>query len=83
MPEDFDEFTPREVAAVLGETRAVAEDTVSLAHQPETDLPGTRAAFRSGLLNQRKAMIIASATAPLDPAKPAPPKPRSWTGPAS
>src|SRR5579863_1120447 len=42
MPEGFDEFTPREVAAVLGETRAIAEDTLSLAHELEVNLPGTR-----------------------------------------
>jgi hypothetical protein len=69
MPEAFDEFTPREVASVLGETRGVAEDTLSLAHELEVNLPGTRAAFRSGLLNQRKAAIIAAATALLDPAE--------------
>jgi hypothetical protein len=69
MPEAFDEFTPRELAAALGETRVVAEDTLSLAHALEAGLPGTRAAFRSGILNQRKAMIIASATVLLDPAE--------------
>jgi hypothetical protein len=69
MPEAFDEFTPREVASVLGETRGVAEDTLSLAHELEVNLPGTRAAFRSGLLNQRKAAIIAAATCLLDPAE--------------
>jgi hypothetical protein len=42
---------------------------LSLAHALEAGLPGTRAAFRSGILNQRKAMIIASATALLDPAE--------------
>jgi hypothetical protein len=67
MPERFDEFTPREVAAVLGETRAVAEDVLSLAHALEVNLPGTKAAFRAGILGQRKAAIIASATALLDP----------------
>ncbi len=69
MPEAFDEFTAREVASVLGETRAVAEDILSLAHELEVNLPGTKAAFRSGLLNQRKAAIIASATCLLDPAE--------------
>lgn len=69
MPEGFDEFTPREVAAVLGETRAVAEDILSLAHELEVNLPGTRAAFRSGILNQRKAAIVAAATCLLDPAE--------------
>jgi hypothetical protein len=69
MPEGFDEFTPREVASALGETRAIAEDTLSLAHELEVNLPGTKAAFRSGVVNQRKAAIIAAATALLDPAE--------------
>ena len=69
MPEGFDEFTAREVASVLGETRAMAEDTLSLANELEVNLPGTKAAFRSGLLNQRKAAIIAAATCLLDPAE--------------
>jgi hypothetical protein len=67
MPEAFDEFTPRELASVLGESRAAAEDMLSLAHELEVNLPGTRAAFRAGVLNQRKTAIIASATALLDP----------------
>ena len=37
------------------------------AHELEVNLPGTKAAFRAGILNQRKAAIIASATALLDP----------------
>src|SRR4029077_8175636 len=66
MPETFDEFTPRELASVLGESRAAAEDMLSLAHELEVNLPGTKAAFRAGVLNQRKAAVIASATARLD-----------------
>ena len=81
MPEAFDEFTAREVASVLGETRAIAEDTLSLANELEVNLPGTKAAFRSGLLNQRKAAIIAAATVCSTPPRPGPPKPRSWTRP--
>jgi hypothetical protein len=69
MPEAFDEFTPREVASVLGESRTAAEDMLSLANELEVNLPGTKAAFRAGILNQRKAVIIASATALLDPAE--------------
>ena len=67
MPEACDEFTARELGSVLGESRAAAEDMLSLAHELEVNLPGTRAAFRAGILNQRKAAIIASATALLDP----------------
>ncbi len=40
-----------------------------LARELEVNLPGTKAAFRSGILGQRKAMIIALATAVLDPAE--------------
>jgi len=69
MPEACDEFTARELGPVLGESRAAAEDMLSLAQQLEVNLPGTRAAFRAGILNQRKAAIIASATAVLDPAE--------------
>src|SRR5487761_1431920 len=67
MPEACDEFTARELGSVLGESRAAAEDMLSLAHELEVNLPGTKAAFRAGILGQRKAAIIASATAVLDP----------------
>ena len=67
MPEGFDEFTPREIGSVLGETRAVAEDMLGLAYELEVNLPGTKAAFRAGIVNQRKAAIIANATALLSP----------------
>src|SRR5271154_1263503 len=40
---------------------------LALAHELAVNLPGTRAAFRAGILNRRKAMIIASATGLLDP----------------
>ena len=69
MPEGSDEFTPREVASILGETRGIAEDMLFLARELEVSLPGTKAAFRSGILGQRKAMIIALAAAALDPAE--------------
>jgi hypothetical protein len=67
MPEACDEFVPEELAAVLGESRAAAGDIASLAQELEINLPGTKAAFRSGILSRRKAMIIAEATALLDP----------------
>src|SRR3984957_10455603 len=69
MPEAVDEFAVQELASVLGETRAAAGDILSLAHELEVNLPGTKAAFRAGILGQRKAAIIASATALLDPAE--------------
>ena len=69
MPAACDEFTPRELGSILGESSATAGDMLSLAQELEASLPGTKAAFRSGILNQRKAAIIASATALLDPAE--------------
>src|SRR5580692_7347439 len=69
MPQTSDEFTAQELASALGESRAAAEDIVSLAQELEINLPGTKAAFRSGILSRRKAVIIAEATALLDPAQ--------------
>jgi hypothetical protein len=69
LPGAGDEFVPQELASVLGESRAAAGDIVSLAQELAVNLPGTKAAFRSGILSRRKAMIIASATALLDPAQ--------------
>ena len=69
MPGAFDEFTPRELGAVLGESRGVAEDMLWLAHGLAVSLPGTRAAFGSGIVSRRKAAIIADATGLLDPAQ--------------
>src|SRR6202453_3496671 len=69
MPAGFDEFAARELGAVLGETRGIAEDILSLAYALEVSLPGTKAAFRSGILGQRKAMVLCEATALLDPAE--------------
>ena len=67
LPGARDEFAAQELAAALGETRTAAGDIVSLAQELEINLPGTKAAFRSGILSRRKAMIIAEATALLDP----------------
>ena len=67
LPGASDEFAAQELAAALGETRTAAGDIVSLAQELEINLPGTKAAFRSGILSRRKAMIIAEATALLDP----------------
>src|SRR6202453_3108822 len=69
MPAGFDEFAARELAAVLGETRGIAEDILCLAYQLEVSLPGTKAAFRSGGVNQRKAMVLGEATGRLAPAE--------------
>ena len=69
MPAGFDEFAVRELGAVLGETRGIAEDILSLSYALEVSLPGTKAAFRSGVVSQRKAMVLCEATALLDPAE--------------
>src|ERR1700677_3142467 len=69
MPEGSDEFAARDLGAVLGETRGIAEDILCLAYQLEVSLPGTKAAFRSGVVSQRKAMVLGEATALLDPAE--------------
>ncbi len=67
MPEVWDEFAPVELAAVLGETRWAAEGLLDVAHALEAKLPGTKAAFRAGIISEAKAGIIARATAVLDP----------------
>jgi hypothetical protein len=69
MPAAVDEFVTKELASVLGETRTAAGDMVSLAQELELNLPGTKASFRAGIVSQRKAAIIASATVQLDPAE--------------
>jgi Domain of unknown function (DUF222) len=69
MPDRFDEFTVRELGAVLGVSAAQAGEMLDLAWYLEVNLPGTRAAFRAGVLSRDKAAIIASATALLDPAE--------------
>ena len=58
LPEGWHEFAGRELGAMLG-----------LARDLEVYLPGTKAAFRTGILSQDKAAIIAAVTALLDPAE--------------
>jgi hypothetical protein len=69
MPAGWDEFTPRELGAALGVSAGDAEEILGLAHALEVHLPGTRAAFRAGVVTHEKAAIIAWATALLDPAE--------------
>ena len=69
MPAAYDEFTEAELTDALAETRYGAAAILSLAHDLEVRLPGTRAAFRAGTLRHSKAEIIARATANLDPAE--------------
>jgi hypothetical protein len=67
MPDGWHEFTARELAAVLGVSQGDAERMLDLAWHLEVNLPGTKAAFLAGIVNQDKAAIIAAATALLDP----------------
>jgi hypothetical protein len=54
--------------AVLCGSRWAADAMLGLAHDLEVKLPGTKAAFRDGILSEEKAGIIARAVAVLDPA---------------
>ncbi len=67
MPAAWDEFTVTELASVPGESRGAAEDLLGLALDLEVKLPGTKAAFRDGIVRASKAEIIARAVAVLDP----------------
>jgi Domain of unknown function (DUF222) len=67
MPEGWHEFTGRELGPALGISAGDAEAMLNLARDLEVSLPGTRSAFRAGILSQEKAAIIAWATALLDP----------------
>jgi hypothetical protein len=67
MPAAWDEFTPDELAPALAESAWAADAVLDLAHDLEVKLPGTRAAFRSGVIQEHKARIIATATQLLDP----------------
>ena len=69
MPESWDESITAEVAGVLAESRCAADSMLDLAHNLEVNLPGTKAAFRDGILRQSKVAVIARATAVLDPAE--------------
>ena len=67
MPECWEEFAADEVRWALAETRYEADAMLDLAHALEVKLPGTREAFRTGVLRRSKAEIIARATQVLDP----------------
>jgi hypothetical protein len=69
MPEGWHEFVGRELGAVLGVPAGDAEDILDLARNLEAGLPGTKAAFRAGILSRDKAAIIAAAAGLLDPAE--------------
>jgi hypothetical protein len=69
MPQTWEEFTPAELAPALGESRAAAEAVLDLANDLAVKLPGTRAAFLSGIVTLRKTLIIARSVEALDPAE--------------
>ena len=52
---------------MLAQSRWDADHMLGLAHDLEVKLPGTKAAFLDGIVNQEKAEIIARATAVLNP----------------
>ena len=54
MPEVWDEFAPVELAAVLGESRWAADGLLEVADALAARLPGTRAAFRAGILTEAR-----------------------------
>jgi hypothetical protein len=66
-PGRWEEFTSSELAWALADTRWAADTMLDLAWTLAVKLPGTRAAFRSGMLRQSKVEIIACAVASLDP----------------
>jgi Domain of unknown function (DUF222) len=69
MPPAWDEFTANELGTVLAASRWDADRMLGLAHDLEVKLPGTKAAFLDGIVDQEKAGIIARAVAVLDPAE--------------
>jgi hypothetical protein len=69
LPEGWHEFAGRELGAVLGVSAGDAEEMLDLARSLEVYLPGTKGAFRAGVVCRDKAAIIADATALLDPAE--------------
>ncbi len=69
MPESWEEFAGDEVRWALAETRNAADAMLDLAQALEVKLPGTKEAFRTGVLRQSKVEIIARATSVLDPAE--------------
>ena len=69
MPPVWDEFTANELGTVLAASRWDADRMLGLAHDLEVKLPGTKAAFLDGIVDQEKAGIIVRAVAVLDPAE--------------
>ncbi len=66
LPAGWDPSAEAEVSYALAEYRGTAQDLLGRAHDLEARLPGTRAAFRAGVLRLSKVEIICRATALLD-----------------
>jgi len=66
-PGGWEEFTASELAWALADTRWAADTMLDLAITLAVKLPGTRAAFRSGILRQSKVEIMAHGVAHLTP----------------
>ncbi|HEY6296884.1 MAG TPA: DUF222 domain-containing protein [Streptosporangiaceae bacterium] len=67
MPAGWEEFVPDELAPALAQSAWAAAAALELAWDLAVKLPGTAAAFRSGVLQENKARIIAAATQFLTP----------------
>ena len=67
LPAERAEFAGDEVGQLLAEGRGTAEAMLDLARDLEVKLPGTKAAFRAGIVRHSKVQVIAWATAMLDP----------------
>ncbi len=82
LPGEWDEFVSRELGAALALSSGDAEEVLALAAALEVSLPGTRAAFRSGVLTRDKALIIAVGDHVAGSGGGRVPRRRwSWTGP--
>jgi hypothetical protein len=67
IPAECEEFTVCELITVLALSRWDADGMLSFAYDLAVRLPGTRAAFLDGLINQERAELIVRATAMLTP----------------
>jgi len=67
MPEGWDESAETELSYALADYRGTMASLTSRAYDLEVKLPGTKAAFRCGILRQYKVEIICRATELLDP----------------
>src|ERR1700678_400032 len=69
MPGCWAEFTDTELSHALADSRHAAEAMLDLSWDLQVKLPGTMALYLAGRLRHSKVLIIAAATAILDPAE--------------